>query len=254
MPKLIRRTIRKGGGAALIAALQVIALILIGFFSFIGGPQQSLKAPAETQVTGPAQDQTQTAQPLMAADKSALRASAVVATRLYEPLATQVFNLATTRAAEVQNSQNSELPNEATLTTDREDYPPFSYVYFHGTGFQPGETVNLIVVELSAAPSSFQPWNVVADKNGGFDTSWYISSEQFRGATLQVTATGESSRINASAILSPLDVTAVEAATPKGMNSGGFTALTSNAVTASSGQTLLILVAAESESSGAARS
>src|SRR5438034_9578492 len=123
MPKLIRRTIRKGGGAALIAALQVIALILIGFFSFIGGPQQSLKAPAETQVTGPAQDQTQTAQPLMAADKSALRASAVVATRLYEPLATQVFNLATTRAAEVQNSQNtqnSELPNEATLTTDRE--------------------------------------------------------------------------------------------------------------------------------------
>src|SRR5438034_8256560 len=258
MPKLIRRTIRKGGGAALIAALQVIALILIGFFSFIGGPQQSLKAPAETQVTGPAQDQTQTAQPLMAADKSALRASAVVATRLYEPLATQVFNLATTRAAEAaaaHDAQGLEAPNDqSTITADREDYSPYSYVYFHGTGFQPGETVNLIVVELSAAPSSFQPWNVVADKNGGFDTSWYISSEQFRGATLQVTTTGGSSRINASAILSPLDVTAVEAATPKGMNSGGFTALTSNAVTASSGQTLLILVAAESESSGAARS
>src|SRR5207248_3101210 len=61
-------------------------------------------------------------------------------------------------------------------------------------------------------------------------------------------------QLNASAILSPLDVTAVEAATPKGMNSGGFTALTSNAVTASSGQTLLILVAAESESSGQTRS
>src|SRR5438874_3364024 len=96
MSKLIRRTVRKGGGAALIAALQVIALMLIGFFSFIGGPQQSPKAPAETQVTGPAQDQTQaaqgqtnqtnqaqtettqpiTAKDLTAADKSALRKSA----------------------------------------------------------------------------------------------------------------------------------------------------------------------------------
>src|SRR5205809_3283542 len=155
MPKLIRRTIRKGGGAALIAALQIITLILIGFFSFIGGPQQSPKAPAETQVTGPAQDQTQatedqtdqaqtqtaqlrTAQDLTAADKSALRKSAHFAKKLYEPLNTQVFNLATSRAAQ---AHNPELPNDATLTTDRQDYPPYSYVYFHGSGFQPGETV-----------------------------------------------------------------------------------------------------------------
>src|SRR5437762_7594991 len=259
MARIIRRVVgNKKRGAALIAALQVIALILIGFFSFIGGPQQSLKAPAETQVTGPAQDQTQTAQPLTAADRRALRDSAVFATKLYDPLSTQVFNLATTRAAAAaaaHDAQGPEAPNDqSTITADREDYSPYSYVYFHGTGFQPGETVNLIMVEVSAAPSSFEPWNVVADKNGEFDTSWYISSEQFRGTTLQVTATGESSQLNASAILSPLDVTAVEAATPKGMNSGGFTALTSNAVTASSGQTLLILVAAESESSGQTRS
>ena len=44
--------------------------------------------------------------------------------------------------------QEGEMPNEATLTTDQEDYPPYSYVYITGTGFQPGETVNMIVVEL----------------------------------------------------------------------------------------------------------
>src|SRR5207245_6369033 len=99
-----------------------------------------------------------------------------------------------------------------------------------------------------------QPWDVVADKNGEFDTSWYISSKQFRGATLQATATGESSQLIAPAILTSLGVTAVEAATPKGVHSGGSTTLTSNAVTATSGQTLLILVAAESESSGQTRS
>src|SRR5438445_12703040 len=106
MARIIRRVVgNKKRGAALIAALQVIALILIGFFSFIGGPQQSPKAPAETQVTGPVQghaqtapakDQTQaaqdqanqtdqaqteavqpiTAKDLTAADKSALRKSA----------------------------------------------------------------------------------------------------------------------------------------------------------------------------------
>ena len=55
-------------------------------------------------------------------------------------------------------SQESELPNEApTLTTDLEDYPPFPYVYFTGTGFEPGETVNMIVVELSPNPASFEP-------------------------------------------------------------------------------------------------
>src|SRR5437773_1845680 len=123
MARIIRRVVaNKKRGAALIAALQIITLILIGFFSFIGGPQQSPKAPAETQVTGPAQDQTQTAQPLMAADKSALRDSAVFANKLYDPLATQVFNLATARAAAAaaaHDAQGSEAPNDqSALTTD----------------------------------------------------------------------------------------------------------------------------------------
>src|ERR1700741_2866837 len=71
MARIIRHVVaNKKRGAALIAALQVIALILIGFFSFFGGSQQSpnkaktfsqKSGPAQAQ-TAPAQDQTQTAQ------------------------------------------------------------------------------------------------------------------------------------------------------------------------------------------------
>src|SRR5207244_5280675 len=111
MPKIHRRNIKKDS-AALVVALQLTALTLISVLHFIGRPHQSAnKAPAETQVsapaqaeTAPAQDQTQTAQPftvadLTAADKSALRKSAHFAKKLYEPLNTQVFDLATARAA-----------------------------------------------------------------------------------------------------------------------------------------------------------
>src|SRR5439155_20119678 len=131
------------------------------------------------------------ARPLTAADNDALRASAVFAKKLYEPLASQVFSLAQQRIADqaAQRTQSPESPNEGpTLTSDRQDYPPYSYVYFHGTGFQPGETVDMIVVETDPVQQSFQPWTVVADANGEFDTSWYIFSQDFNGATFQATA------------------------------------------------------------------
>src|SRR6266481_1412110 len=119
MSKLIRDARKRG--TALFLALQLTVLTLISLLSFIFGPQQSAKkAPAETQESAPAQaqtnaakhqtqgDQTQTqtdqaqtdtAQPrtakdLTAAEKSALRKSAHFAKKLYEPLASQVFNLA----------------------------------------------------------------------------------------------------------------------------------------------------------------
>src|SRR5206468_4522945 len=60
-------------------------------------------------------------------------------------------------------------------------------------------TVNMIVVELDPIQQSFQPWDVVTDENGNFQTSWYISSEELIGATMQVTATGQTSGLTASA-------------------------------------------------------
>src|SRR3954469_17722466 len=131
MSKLIRHAQKRG--TALFLAMQLTGLILFSLLSFIGGPQQSSKAPAETPVSAPAQaqaeadetqaavaqDQTQTDEAATASAKDDLRASAVAATKLSGPRATAVFNLATSRAA---SGSQSELPNEATLTTDQEDY------------------------------------------------------------------------------------------------------------------------------------
>src|SRR5436190_9323373 len=236
MARIIRRTVKKRG-AALIVALQLTVLTLISLVSFVGGPQQSAKAPADSQTqssssaavasakdasassssgatqTAPDQTetdqaQTQTAQPLTAkdltaADKAALRQSAIPAKKLYEPRASQVFSLAQQRIADQaaqRSAQGPEAPDEGpTLTTDRQDYPPYSYVYFTGTGFQPGETVNMIVVETDPIQQSFEPWDVVADADGNFQTSWYVFSQDFLGATFLATATGQTSQLTASA-------------------------------------------------------
>src|SRR5438046_1873720 len=141
MSKIIRRAagMKKGiRGAALIAALQITTLTLIGLMApFASGPQQSVPAPADSQMSAASQ-----AQPVSAPPAGAIRAK-----KLYDPQATEVFNLATSRAEAAQQAaqqsaqqsvQESEAPNEATLTTDREDYAPYSYVYISGTGFEPG--------------------------------------------------------------------------------------------------------------------
>ena len=191
----------------MIVALQLLTVTLIGLMLPIaGGPQQSAKAPASAAVAGGADAGTQPVQPLTPTDLSTRRASAIRATKLYQLRASQVFNLATSRADSAestrqeaqQSMQGPESPTEATLTTNLDDYPPYSYVYIDGTGFEPGETVNMIVVQLSPNPASYQPWDVVADENGNISTSWYIFSEELVGATMQATATGQTSGLTAS--------------------------------------------------------
>jgi hypothetical protein len=131
MSKLIRHTQKRG--TALFVALQLTALTFLSLVSFIGGPQQPAKAPAGSQVSAP---QTQTAQaPTATVTREALRSSAVYANKVYGARATQIFNLAITRAESSQQStqqgqqsmQQGDLPNDApTLTSDQEDYPPYS--------------------------------------------------------------------------------------------------------------------------------
>src|SRR6478609_5937512 len=93
---------KKKNGAALLVTLQLAVLTLIGvILPFGSGPQQSANGPAVSQ-TSPADTQTQadtpTARALTAADKTNLRSSAHFAKKLYEPIASQVFNLAVSRA------------------------------------------------------------------------------------------------------------------------------------------------------------
>jgi len=88
-----------------------------------------------------------------------------------------------------------------TVTTDREDYPPYSVVWITGAGFQSDETVSNQVVQVAgpAAGTAYEPWEVVADTNGGFETSWFVFTDDLANTTLQLTSTGESSGLSAQA-------------------------------------------------------
>ena len=89
----------------------------------------------------------------------------------------------------------------ATLMTDQSDYAPKSTAIFRGSGFTAGETVDLQVSRTdggASANSDFIPWHVLADGQGNLATAWYVAGDLV-GASLQATATGESSHLTAQA-------------------------------------------------------
>ena len=86
----------------------------------------------------------------------------------------------------------SPAPPAPTIQSDKEDYPPAGTVILTGSGWQPGETVNINVNDDEG-----QTWNrnvdVIADENGNVRDEfvlpdWFV-------ATYSVTATGSSGTI-----------------------------------------------------------
>ena len=90
----------------------------------------------------------------------------------------------------------------ATLTTDQADYPPYTYVYMNGSGFDGSEPVQLFLEMLNSDSITWSPvessddwpnpWEVKA-VNGNIIDEWYVWTEDFLGMTFRLTATGESS-------------------------------------------------------------
>src|SRR5947208_855471 len=65
-----------------------------------------------------------------------------------------------------------------TLTSDHLDYAPGDVATLTGTGFQPGETVTVQVVNADGSPNSNDaPFNVTADANGSFVTAWVVPAD-----------------------------------------------------------------------------
>ena len=80
----------------------------------------------------------------------------------------------------------------ATVSTDQSDYSPGETVMITGTGFAPGESVQLQVLNLTDPSDNgpeHDPWTVTADTNGNISTSWLVTPDE-GGATLQLTARG----------------------------------------------------------------
>lgn len=91
--------------------------------------------------------------------------------------------------------------NPASVVTDKSDYAPGETVQITGSGFQPGETVQLQVLRIDVDENSgpeHDPWQVSADANGSFQATWVVTSDEV-GATLQLTAAGQSSGLSATA-------------------------------------------------------
>ena len=78
----------------------------------------------------------------------------------------------------------------AYVNTDQVDYAPGSTVYINGGGFNAGENVSVQVVHGDSTGTNdpvHQPWTVLADANGAFQTAWEVGNDHL-GASLQVLA------------------------------------------------------------------
>ena len=118
----------------------------------------------------------------------------------------------------------------ATVVTDQEDYPPFSVVYITGAGFQAGETVSNQVVQVAGpdAGAAYDPWGVVADSNGGFETTWLVFSDELLNTTLELTTIGQSSGLVAKKQFTDANpqILTISAQSPSPISPGGIATYT----------------------------
>ena len=84
----------------------------------------------------------------------------------------------------------------ATVQTDQSDYAPGTTVTITGSGFQPGETVNLQLVEspLIDAPG---PFSAIADANGNIANTQFVPDAYDVNVRFYLTATGATSGFTA---------------------------------------------------------
>ena len=77
------------------------------------------------------------------------------------------------------------------LLADSSDYHPGSVATFTGSGFLPGEQIEMHIVHtLPPSPGTHhQPWTITADANGDFVCTWLVGNDCF-GQHLIGTATG----------------------------------------------------------------
>jgi hypothetical protein len=89
---------------------------------------------------------------------------------------------------------------EAKVSTDKPDYRPGETAIITGSGFWPNEIVTLQVVHIDGGAegsAGHAPWNVAADADGNFTTSWFVNPDDSLGATFLLTAVGNSSGLQA---------------------------------------------------------
>ena len=74
------------------------------------------------------------------------------------------------------------------ITTDKDDYQPGDTVHFTGTGWQPGDVLDIVLVD---EPQTHDPhlWSVNVGEDGTFHDSTYVVDTEDLGVTFTLTAT-----------------------------------------------------------------
>src|SRR5882724_3894965 len=88
---------------------------------------------------------------------------------------------------------STEVYGFATVKTDAADYPPGTTVNITGSGWQPGETVTLTLVE-SPLIDTHGPYTVTADANGHISDSSFVTDEHDLNVKFSLTAVGSVSQ------------------------------------------------------------
>src|SRR6185369_15032384 len=91
------------------------------------------------------------------------------------------------------NQSSTELYGFATVKTDQADYQPGTTVNISGTGWLPGETVTLTLVE-SPNLDAHGPYSVTVDASGNFTNSSFVTDIHDLGIRFFVTAVGSQSQ------------------------------------------------------------
>src|SRR5581483_106919 len=91
---------------------------------------------------------------------------------------------------------SAELYGFATVKTDAADYPPGTTVNITGSGWQPGETVTLSLLEVPSL-DSHGPYTAIADANGNIANSQFVTNALDAGIRFYLTAVGSQSGVQA---------------------------------------------------------
>ena len=87
----------------------------------------------------------------------------------------------------------TELYGFATVKTDKDDYAPGEFVTITGKGWQPGETVNLILREVGTGAMD-TPLNAIAQPDGTIRNDFWAPNESHLGVRFYLTAVGAGSQ------------------------------------------------------------
>jgi hypothetical protein len=119
------------------------------------------------------------------------------------------------------------------VATDQTDYAPGSTALITGSGFQPGDTINLQVVHTDGNPDVSppnDPWTITADDSGNISSSWYVDPASSTGDSLELIATDPATGDSAVAdftdsvtSFSPTSIAEGSGSFTLTVNGGGFT-------------------------------